>query len=110
MAYNEKLAEGLARLIKGKRGFTQKKMFGGIGFLVNGHICFGVYEDCLILRLGQEAAAQSLTRKHTLAFDITGHAMKGWVMVEAAGTRSDAAVRNWIDSAMGFVRTLPPKD
>lgn len=110
MAYDVGLVERLDRLIKGKKGFVQKKMFGGVGFLLNGHMCFGVYEDCLILRLGEEAAQQALTRKHTRAFDITGHAMKGWIMVEVAGTRSDAPVKDWIGGAIDFVKMLPPHD
>jgi len=110
MAYDENLAEKLNRLIKRRKGFARKKMFGGVGFLLNGHMCFGVYEDCLILRLGEESAQKALTGQHTRAFDITGHAMKGWVMVEAAGTRNSAAVKEWIDGAIGFVKTLPPKD
>ena len=110
MPYDERLAERLDRLIKRRKGFVQKKMFGGIGFLLNGHMCFGVYEDCLILRLGEEAAQKALASKHTRAFDITGHAMKGWVMVEAPGTRSSTAVKAWIDGAIRFVKTLPTKD
>jgi len=109
MAYNERLAQRLSGLIQKKKGFAQMKMFGGIGFLLNGNMCVGVYKDYLIVRLGPLEAQQALKNKHVKKFDITGRAMRGWAMVHANGTRTEPQLQRWLKRAMSFVKTLPPK-
>ena len=108
MTYNAQLADRLDEILVRRRGVDRKKMFGGIGYLVYGNMCVGVWKDFLIARLGEEAAAKALTRKGVRVFDITGRAMKGWVMVEseALGGRK---LEGWIDQAFAFVGTLPRK-
>jgi len=110
VAYNESLAHRLENLVKGRKGFSQKKMFGGVGFLLNGNMCFGVHKDFLILRLGEDLSAEALQKPHTKVFDITGKPMKGWVLVHEQGTKSAASLKEWIESAIGYVRTLPAKE
>ena len=109
MAYNESLAQRLSDLIKGRKGFYPQKMFGGIGFLLNGNMSFGVYQDYLILRLGEDQASSALKKKHVKPFDITGRPMKGWVMVHIDGANGEKNLTNWIKGAISFVKTLPPK-
>jgi TfoX/Sxy family transcriptional regulator of competence genes len=109
MAYDEKLAQRCDVIIQRKKGFSQMRMFGGVGFLLKGNMCFGVYKDYLIVRLGQDLAAKALKDKNIKEFDITGRAMKGWAMVNPNGTKTDLKLQKWINSATNFVKTLPPK-
>jgi len=109
MAYDEKLAERLSDLIKSRKGFAQKKMFGGVAFLLNGNMCFGVHKDMLVLRMDEASAESAIERKHTKPFDITGRKMKGWVMVEKDGIKGKENLKNWTDKAVKFVKTLPKK-
>ena len=85
-------------------------MFGGIGFLLNGNLLVGVWKDSLIVRLGPEEGEQALKEPHVSEFDITGRAMKGWVLVEPEGVEDVKALTVWIGRAMRFVRTLPAKE
>jgi hypothetical protein len=69
----------------------------------------GVYKDYLILRLGEKAAVQALKQPYTRPFDITGKPMKGWVMVEDKGFKTDDSLKAWLSKAKTFVKTLLPK-
>ena len=110
MAYDEVLARRIEKLMKKKEGFSKREMFGGIGYMINGNMCLGVHKGYLILRLGKNLAQSALRGNHTRPFDITGRPMSGWVMVDPNGTRDEDALQKWIDDAMSFVKTLPPKD
>jgi hypothetical protein len=107
MPYDQDLDERLLNAIAGW-GAVRKKAFGGTCHLLNGNMLCGVHKDYLILRLGPEQAEQALTRRNVKPFDITGKAMKGWVMVEKAGL-SDQALQQWLAEARRFVANLPPK-
>ena len=109
MAYDEKLAQRLSRLIARRMDFYEQKMFGGLGFLLRGNMCFGIWKDSLILRLGERQAQIALKNKNVKPFDITGRAMKGWVMVVPAGMRSEDTLREWVTQAINFVVQLPRK-
>ena len=109
MAYDEKLAERLSSLVKKRKGFSQKKMFGGVAFLLNGNMCFGVHKNSLVLRMDEESAIKALRRKHTKIFDITGRPMKGWIMVSKNGVKTKDSLENWTSLAIKFVKTLPKK-
>ena len=109
MPYNEELAERLRPILAGTGSFDEKTMFGGVGFLFNGNMCCGIYKEYLILRLGPELAEQALALEHVKVFDITGRAMKGWVMVSPAGYQDDFFVREWVQKSIDFCLTLPPK-
>ena len=109
MAYDEVLAERLNTLIKRRKGFTQKKMFGGDAFLLNGNMCFGVHKEMLVLRLDEDSAEKALKRKYTKPFDITGRPMKGWIIVEKEGVKGSNNLKNWTEKAVMFVKTLPKK-
>jgi TfoX/Sxy family transcriptional regulator of competence genes len=107
MPYDEELDERLLQAVAGW-GARRIKMFGGTCHLLNGNMVCGVYKDYLILRLGPAEAEQALSRPHVKPFDITGKAMKGWVMVHKAGL-SDRALQDWLAEARRFVAVLPPK-
>jgi len=89
--------------------FERREMFGGTGFLLNGHMCVGVYRDELILRVGPATAAELLSRDGYRPFDITGRPMRGWVMAGPVITADDGTLDQCIARAMAFVDTLPPK-
>lgn len=109
MAFDAALADRVRPLLKRRAGFAEKKMFGGLGFLLHGNMCVGVWKEFLILRLGPEAGAAALDQPHVRPFDITGKPMKGWAMVEPEGVESGAALERWIDAAVDFVCELPAK-
>ena len=109
MAYDEQLAKRLSKLIAKRNDFYEQKMFGGVGFLLQGNMCFGVYKNYLILRLGEEQGQKALKKANTRPFDITGRVMKGWVMVNSGGTKSEENLRQWINQAIAFVLGLPRK-
>ena len=85
MAYSESLADRIRQTFARRRGIIEKKMFGGVGFLLHGNMCVGVWKTSLIARLGLDQAESALNEPYVEEFDITGRPMKGWVMVEADG-------------------------
>jgi TfoX/Sxy family transcriptional regulator of competence genes len=109
MPYSESLANRIRQAVKGRRGITEKKMFGGVGFMLHGNMCVGVWKTSLIARLGPEQAETALREPHVGEFDITGRPMKGWALVEAEGVETDEQLRGWVQRAVEFVRTLPVK-
>ncbi|MHB8957712.1 MAG: TfoX/Sxy family protein [Pirellulaceae bacterium] len=109
MAYSESLARRVRQMFAGNRAITGKKMFGGIGFMLHGNMCVGVWQTSLIARLGAEQAAAALKEPNVVEFDVTGRPMKGWVMVEADGIETDEQLSGWIERAVKFVETLPSK-
>lgn len=84
-------------------------MFGGVGFLLNGNMLVGVWKESLIVRLGPERGDEALLEPHVREFDITGKAMKGWVMVGPEGVEDDDQLKRWIQRAVKFVGKLPAK-
>jgi TfoX/Sxy family transcriptional regulator of competence genes len=109
MAYSESLVRRIRDAFAAQRGIIEKKMFGGVGFLLHGNMCVGVWKTSMIVRLGPEEAAVALKEPYVVEFDITGRSMKGWAMVEAEGIDSDKELQAWVDRAVAFVETLPRK-
>jgi len=109
MAYDERLAMRLRLLLQDLAAAEEKKMFGGVGYLVNGNMVCGVNGRRLIVRLDPAEYAEALARPHVRQFDMTGRPMKGWVTVEPAGVESDGALRAWVERGLRYVLTLPPK-
>ncbi|MDC0262357.1 TfoX/Sxy family protein [Planctomycetaceae bacterium] len=96
-------------LLKRRKGFEEKRMFGGLGFLLHSNMCCGVHKGRLILRLGIEVAEEALRKKHVKPFDITGRPMRGWVMIECRLIGGDENLKEWVLLAVDFCRSLPPK-
>lgn len=109
MAYDESLAVRIRDALARKRGIDEKKMFGGVGFLLNGNLLVGIWKDALIVRLGPDESEEALREPHVRVFDITGRPMKGWVLVEPEGIEEDDQLKGWIERAMKYVRALPAK-
>ena len=109
MPYNEETDKRIGMITAGWKNTGRKKMFGGVCRLLSGNMFCGVYKDYLILRLGEENAGRATAKPFVKPFDITGKPMKGWVMVEEKGFRKDKDLRDWLQMAKGFTRTLPPK-
>ena len=109
MPFDETTAQRVRPLLSRRKGFEERKMFGGVGFLLHGNMCCGVWKEFLILRVGPAAYEETLAQEFVKQFDITGRAMKGWVMVEPAGFEDPAALKSWVDLAVLFSGSLPPK-
>ena len=109
MPYSESLAARIRDVLAGRHGITEKKMFGGIAFLLHGNMCVGVWKTSMIARLGPEGAAAALEAPNIVEFDITGRPMKGWIVVEAEGIDTDKQLLQWVERAVEFVETLPRK-
>ena len=109
MPYSEALADRIRLSLRGRRQIAEKKMFGGVGFLLHGNLCVGVWKTSLIVRLDPAEAEELLKQPHVRVFDITGRPMKGWLLVEAEGLESDQHLAEWTRRAVAFVTTLPAK-
>ena len=109
MPYNEEIDDRIRKLVSRWKNTDAKKMFGGVCHLLNGNMVCGVYKDYLILRLGEKESTEALKQSYTKPFDITGKPMKGWVMVEGRGFKTDENLKSWLIKARTFVMTLPPK-
>jgi TfoX/Sxy family transcriptional regulator of competence genes len=108
MAYDLKLAERIRSELEGMP-CIEKKMFGGVGFLVNGNLACGVNKDDLIVRVDPEKHNALLKKPHVRPFDMTGRPMKGWLVVEATGVKTDRQLSAWVKQGIEFASTLPAK-
>jgi hypothetical protein len=109
MAYSEALARRARPFLQDVPGFSEKKMFGGVGFLINGNMACGVNGPDLIVRLDPGRYAAALGQPHVRVFDMTGRPMKGWVVVAPEGVASDEALGAWVREGVQFAQGLPPK-
>ncbi len=109
MPFDPGLAQRLEDLIPPASGLIETRLFGGVGYLLQGNMCIGIYKDLLILRVGAATAKELLKDPHIRPMDITGRPMKGWVMVEPEGIEDDHDLTRYLNAAIQFVATLPPK-
>ena len=100
MAFNEKLAEKIRSSLEGVRNVQEKKMFGGIAFMVNDKMCVGVDKDDLMLRCEPDMTDELLKKKGVRMFDLTGKPMKGWLLIGPEGTNSKKDLDHWIKLAL----------
>src|SRR5262245_52302372 len=110
MAFSESLAARVRAALARTKGVEEKRMFGGVGFLLSGNMLVGVWKDSLIARLGPDGGEEALREPHVREFDITGRPMKGWVLVGPDGVADDGLLGAWIRRAVAFVETLPAKE
>lgn len=106
MAYDERLAERIRRALGPPAGFTEKKMFGGLAFLLGGKMLCGIVMDNLVVRVGPERYEQALGRPHVRPMDFTGRPMNGYVFVAPAGCSTQKAVTAWVKRGSRFVSSL----
>jgi TfoX/Sxy family transcriptional regulator of competence genes len=109
MAYDKGLAQRVRELFEEEPGFNEKKMFGGICFLMNGNMACGILNEDLIVRVGPDKYSELLKLPHVRQFDITGRPMKGWVMVSCEGYESDRDLARWVKQGLRYALSLPPK-
>ena len=109
MAYDGGLAQRIREVFDGNTGVDERKMFGGIAFMVEGNMCVGVAGDELMVRVGPDQYEHSLAQPHARKMDFTGKAMKGMVYIGADGIDSDSGLKSWVERGLAFVTTLPPK-
>jgi len=108
VAYDEDLADRVRAALPDGEEVTERRMFGGLAFMLGGHMFCGVVKDTLMVRLGPEGADRALDRPHVRPMDFTGRPMKGMVFVDPRGLRG-AALRQWVDAAAGYARGLPAR-
>jgi TfoX/Sxy family transcriptional regulator of competence genes len=109
MAYDEGLATRLRELIGELPGVAEKRMFGGLAFLLNGNMACGVTGEALIVRLPPADADTALTEPGARPFDMTGRPMKGWLLVDPDGHAEDDDLSGWVNRAIEFAGSLPSK-
>lgn len=107
MAYDEKLAGRVRKSLATRKKITEKRMFGGLAFLLGGRMCCGVLNEDLVVRVGPERYATALSRAHTRPMDFTGRPLTGFVYVGWRGVKTDAALAKWVREAAEFALTLP---
>lgn len=110
LVFDSDLEKKVRKLIASWGNTDAKKMFGGICFLINGNMFSGIYKDFVFLRLGKEASQSALKLPFVKPFDITGKPMKGWVMITKDGINTDENLKNWLNKARAFAKSLPPKN
>ena len=109
MAFDESLAGRIRGVFARRKGVEERRMFGGVGFLLNGNVCVGVWKDSLVARLGPQQGEAAMREPHVKPFDITGRAMRGWVLVGPRGVADAGRLSDWVRLAVRFVGTLPAK-
>lgn len=108
MAYDEKLAARVRAVLARRTDVSERKMFGGLTFMVGGHMCCGVNGDELIVRLDPDREDDALERPHARPMDFTGRPMRGFVTVEPEGLNG-AQLKRWVQEAVAGAESLPPK-
>ena len=109
MAYDEGLAQRLREVFDDQPGLSERRMFGGLAFMINGHMCCGVTGEALMLRVGPDQHQAALTQPYVRPMDFTGKPMKGFVYVETEGLETDEGLAAWVEWGKRFVLSLPPK-
>lgn len=109
MAYDEALAKRIRKVLTGRKGVTDKNMFGGLTFLLDGKMFCGIVKDDLMVRVGPDLYQGALNEPHVRPMDFAGRPSKGFIYVSPSGCRSDEALARWVKRGLDFVSTLPAK-
>ena len=109
MAFDHDLAERVRELLHRRTGISERKMFGGLAFMSQGHMFVGISADTLMVRVGAANHAEALRQPGARKMDFTGKPMTGYVYVAPEAIEDESALRRWIEQALAFVRTLPAK-
>lgn len=106
MAYDETLANRIRRVVRLRANVTEKKMFGGLAFRLDGRMFCGIVKNDLMVRVGPERYPAALAEAHVRPMDFTGRPMNGYVFVGPGGSQTEKAVKQWVDQGAAFVATL----
>ena len=109
MAYDEGLAERIREQLADEPDRTEKRMFGGLAFLLGGNMSVGVYGDELLVRVGREGSEDALAQPRTRLFDMSQRPMHGWILVAPEGVEDDGGLAAWVARGVGYARSLPAK-
>jgi hypothetical protein len=110
MAYDEDLAGRIRELIAGEAGLVEKKMFGGLAFLIDGNMAVGVSgQGGLMIRVDPAETEALVARAHARPFEMRGREMRGWLRVDAEGVRTKRQLEPWVRRGVAYARSLPPK-
>ncbi len=112
MTYSESQAVRVRRMLAGRKGISEKEMFGGIAFLLDGNMCVGVHGEDLIVRIEPARTDAMLREPGAKPFDLSGRPgrpMAGWLLVAPAGYRTEAALQTWVARGVGYAATLERK-
>jgi hypothetical protein len=110
VAYDEELAGRIRDLLADERGVVEKKMFGGLAFLVNGHMAVAASgKGGMLARVDPEETGEALARGHARRMEMRGREMDGWIRIAAEGLRTKRELKRWVDGGVAYVRSLPPK-
>lgn len=107
------IMERVRKMVKRRKGIEEQRMFGGVAFMVDGNMALGGgskhLQGRLMVRVGPDAYEGALEEKHASVMDFTGRVMRGFVVVDGKGLKTDAQLKKWIDRGIRFARSLPPK-
>lgn len=109
MAFDETLSQRVRSLLIGRAGYAERKMFGGIAFMLDSKMCCGVLNDELVARVSAADYAAALKQPQVRPMDFTGRPMKGYLYIAAAAIADDGSLAMWVDRCVSFVTTLPAK-
>jgi TfoX/Sxy family transcriptional regulator of competence genes len=107
MAYDEDLAQRVRARLAAEEDITERAMFGGLAFLLRGNMAVGITGEDLMVRVGPDGSDDALERPHTRPFDMTGRPMKGWILVEPEGVRTEAELAEWVAQGVAFLGSPP---
>lgn len=103
------LVDRIRPFINRRKGYSEKKMFGGVCFMINGNMCVGPWKGSLIVRLDKSEHEQTQSKRYVRPMDITGRVMKGWARVEPEGIETDEQLKAWVVRGIKFAQSLPAK-
>lgn len=110
MPYDEALADRVRKLLADEDAISERKMFGGIAFLLHGNMSVGLWTSGeLMVRVGEAGAEAALSEPHTRTPEMRGRPMKGWILVDPEAVKTEAQLREWVGRGTDFARSLPPK-
>ena len=109
MAYDEILADRMRGVLAPGNDFIEKKMFGGLCFMLGGNMCCGIIKDDLVVRIDPDSYQKALAKPYTRPMDFTGRPLRGMVYVAPEGCTTDEDLMYWLDQALSFALSLPPK-
>ena len=109
MAYSEDIAARIRDELASVADIEEKKMFGGVSYLLNGNMAVGVIGDEMCVRVDKADFEEFVTEPGARIFDFSGRPMKGWLMVSEQGMADDATFSKWVDRGVTFAASLPPK-
>lgn len=109
MAFDDQLADRIRQQLSQRQDVIEKRMFGGLAFLINGNLACGVHGSEMIVRLDPKQTEQALSKPHTRVFDLSGRPMKGWILVQPKGLTTKAALSKWLQVGLKYASSLPAK-